>query len=178
MDNFGFIREKVDIKILILFVLRRLPYEVEPTMLAEICRCDDGIDYFDYQDCISELIETDNINENEYGMIITAKGVKNADELESSIPFSVRNSALKKLEPVRREMQRMALIDAGHSTDEDGLCKVHLSMSDGTAEIIEIELLCDNEKTAGRIERNFRHNAEEYYQKFMEMLSADRKRKK
>ena len=33
MDNFGFIHDKLDIKILILFVLRRLPGAVDPETL-------------------------------------------------------------------------------------------------------------------------------------------------
>ena len=56
MDQFGFIHEKLDIKILILFVLRRLPGTVEPETLLELCQCDSGIGYFDYSDCLSELI--------------------------------------------------------------------------------------------------------------------------
>ena len=36
MDNFGFIHDKLDIKILILFVLRRLPGAVDQETLLEI----------------------------------------------------------------------------------------------------------------------------------------------
>ena len=65
MDNYGytrgFIHEKLDIKILILFVLRRLPGTVEPETLQELCQCDDGISYFDYSDCLNELVETGHI---------------------------------------------------------------------------------------------------------------------
>ena len=56
MARLGFIHEKLDIKILILFILRRLPGEVEPETLCELCQCDGGIDYFDYSDCLSDLI--------------------------------------------------------------------------------------------------------------------------
>ena len=47
MERFGFIHEKLDIKILILFILSRLPGEVPPEVLGELCQCDDGIGYFD-----------------------------------------------------------------------------------------------------------------------------------
>ena len=48
MARLGFIHEKLDIKILILFILRRLPGEVEPETLCTLCPCDGGIDYFAY----------------------------------------------------------------------------------------------------------------------------------
>ena len=63
MPRFGFIHEKLDIKILILFILRRLPGVVEPETLLELCQCDDGVGYFDYTDCLNELIDTKHIEE-------------------------------------------------------------------------------------------------------------------
>ena len=47
MDRLGFIHEKFDIKILILFVLRRLPAPVSFEELSELVLIDDGFDYFD-----------------------------------------------------------------------------------------------------------------------------------
>ena len=67
MERFGFIHEKLDIKILILFILRRLPGVVDPETLGELCQCDGGIGYFDYSDCLSELVETGHIEEHEEG---------------------------------------------------------------------------------------------------------------
>ena len=42
MDNFGFIHGELDTKILILFILRRLPRPVDADTLAELCFCDTG----------------------------------------------------------------------------------------------------------------------------------------
>ena len=95
MDNLGFIHEKLDIKILILFVLRRLPGTVDPETLLEICQCDGGIGYFDYSDCLSELVMSGHITEEEDGYRITEKGARNADTVESSLPYSVRVKALR-----------------------------------------------------------------------------------
>ena len=87
MDQLGFIHDKLDIKILILFVLRRLPAPVDPETLLELCQVDGGIGYFDYSDCISELLQSGHMTEDEDGFQITDKGVRNADAVESSSPI-------------------------------------------------------------------------------------------
>lgn len=170
MDQFGFIHEKLDIKILILFLLRRLPGVVDPSTLGDLCRqCDDGIGYFDYSDCLAELVETEHIAESEEGFAITEKGVRNADAVETSLPYSVRSKALKLLAPVEERLRRAAMITARHEMGEDG-CTVELAMGDGKGEIIRMRLLCADEAQARSIEKKFRKNAEGYYQQIMDLF--------
>ncbi len=49
-ERLGFIHDKLDIKILILFILRRLPEPVTFDVLRDLTLCDDGIGYFDFAD--------------------------------------------------------------------------------------------------------------------------------
>ena len=171
VDRLGFIHEELDIKILILFILRRLPGVVDPNVLSDLCRsCDDGFGYFDYTDCLDELIQNGLIDENEEGLSITAKGAKNVDVVETSIPYSVRTKAVKLLTPLRDRLRRLAMIKAEHTAEKDG-CYVRLSMSDGEGDVIRLRLLCGSEEQAKKIEKNFRRGAESYYQRIVEMLS-------
>ena len=173
MDRLGFIHEKLDIKILILFILRRLPGAVDPNYLSDLCReCDNAIGYFDYSDCLSELLETGHIREGEEGYAITEKGARNADAVETSLPYSVRSKALKLLEPIAEELRRQAMITARHSSQDDG-CFVELAMSDGAGEIVHLKLLIANEDQARRIEKRFRKNAESIYHQIVELLDGE-----
>ncbi|MBQ6403976.1 MAG: DUF4364 family protein [Oscillospiraceae bacterium] len=174
MDHFGFIHERLDIKILILFVLRRLPGAVDAETLRGLCQCDDGIGYFDYADCLSELVENGNVEESEDGYSITEMGAHNADAVESSLPYSVRSKAQKLIAPVEERLRRAAMITARHELDDAG-CSVTLAMSDGKGEVIRLELLCAGEDQAKLMEKNFRRDAEGYYQKIVELLSEPRK---
>ena len=166
MDQLGFIHDKLDIKILILFVLRRLPAPVDPQTLLDLCQVDDGMGYFDYSDCISELLNTGHMTESEDGFQITEKGARNADAVESRLPYSVRAKALKRIAPVEERMRRLAMITARHTTDEKG-CMVELAVADGKGELIHLHLLCSGEEQAKKMEKRFRKDAESYYQKIV-----------
>ena len=177
MDHFGFIHEELDIKLLILFVLRRLPGVVDPETLRGLCQCDDGIGYFDYADCLSDLVANGNVREEEEGYAITERGARNAEQVESSLPYSVRAKALRLLEPVEERLRRMAMLTARHENGELG-CVVELGMCDGKGEIIHMKFLCAGDEQAKQIEKNFRRNAEGYYQKIVELLSEESGKKK
>ena len=162
MDQLGFIHDKLDIKILILFVLRRLPAPVDPETLLELCQVDGGIGYFDYSDCISDLLKS--------GHKITEKGARNAETVDNSLPYSVRARAMKRIAPVEERMRRQAMITARHTIDEKG-CMVELAVADGKGEMIHLHLLCSGEEQAKKMEKRFRKDAENYYQKIVELLS-------
>ena len=172
MDQVGRLSEKLDIKILILFVLNRLPGTVDPDTLWELCQYESGIDYFDYSDCLSELEETDHVTRSPKGYSITEKGARNADEVESSLPFSLRSKTLKHLLPVQEHLRRMAMIVAQHKVTRSG-CFVELAMSDNKGEIIHLNLLVADEEQAVKIENNFKENAEELYQQVVQLMTGD-----
>ena len=91
MERYGFIHEKLDIKILILFILRRLPGIVAPIDLQDFTQqCDEGFGYFEYSDCLAELIESGLVIEEENGLRVSKRGADAAETVESSLPFSVR----------------------------------------------------------------------------------------
>lgn len=169
-ERLGFINDKLDIKILILFVLRRLPAEIDSERLADLILIDGGVGYFDYKECLAELVTTAQIEDDDGLIKITAKGSRNGEILESGLPYSVRVKAEKTLSPVAEEMRRSAMILANHEITEGGIT-VYLAVSDGIGTIFDLKILAADEEQAKKIERNFRRKAEEYYNRFIGQLS-------
>ena len=164
MEEHGFIREKLDIKILILFVLSNLSGRIEPEALGELCLFDSAVGYFDYIECLDELTSSGLVSKDEDGYLITEKGRNNVEAVENSLPYSVRSKALRLIEPVDERLRREAMITATH-TVENNVCTVSLSMSDSQGEIISMRFICADEDQARRIRKKFRKDAEKIYEK-------------
>lgn len=169
-ERLGFLNDKLDIKILILFVLRRLPAEIDTEKLADLILIDGGVGYFDYKECLAELITTAQIEEDDNLVKITAKGSRNGEILESGLPYSVRVKAERTLAPVAEEMRRSAMILANHE-ECDGGVTVYLAVSDGIGNIFDLKILASDVEQAKKIEKNFRRKAEEYYNRFIQELT-------
>ena len=116
MEGLGFIHEKLDIKILILYILNHLPAAVDGQTLSDLVFCDNGIGYFDYSDCLAELVDTAHITEEGGKYRITEKGSRNVNEVASSLPYSVRMKADRVTEIV--SMQLLAADEAQARTME------------------------------------------------------------
>lgn len=171
MENrFGFIRDKLDIKILILFILQRLNAPVSFETLSDLTMCDDGISYFDFVECVDELLKTDHIYYDGSTYIITDKGKRNGAVTESGIPYSVRLKAEKNISAVNAEMARSSMINTTREMRRGGGFTVSLSLSDGIDEIISMNLFASSDKQAEEIENGFRKNAEKIYNAVIEKL--------
>lgn len=67
MHNYGFIHDELDLKILILYVLKRLPEAVDASMLFDLVYVDNGINYFSFVKCLNDLVSTDHIESPQEG---------------------------------------------------------------------------------------------------------------
>ena len=173
MDELGFIHEELDLKILILYILSKLKGPINIYSLFEICKCDNAVGYFDYSECLNDLIGNENIavsEEDDENVLITDKGRQNALAVGGNLPNSVRNKAQWLIEDANEEIVRASLVKTSYIT-EGSDSKVALSLSDGVSEILSLSMLCSDEKLALKIRKNFKKNAERYFNDILRMLS-------
>ena len=82
----------------------------------------------------------------------------------------MRQHAEKAAEAVAADISRGNSITGGHHVTDSG-CIAELSLNDGISEILQLRILCADEEQAKSIEKKFRRNAEETYQKIIAVLS-------
>ena len=161
--NFGFIHEKLEIKILILFVLRHLREPASFDVLTNLVMCEDGISYFDYAECVAELVSTEHLALSDGNYSLTHKGARNGETAESGLPYSVRANAEANTSAYRIAKIRNAMIKTSRAPTPEGGVSVNLTLSDGVGDILAVQLFAANNKQAKGLENGFKKNAEDVY---------------
>ena len=54
----GFIQDQLEIKFLILYIAARVVEPVPFDTILDLTLCDDAIDYFEFSDCLADLVRT------------------------------------------------------------------------------------------------------------------------
>ena len=173
MDSLGFIRDKLDIKILILYILEKLPGPVDELTLADLVLFDGGFNWFDYTDCLAELVQTEHITEQDGSYAITEKGRRNVGFVGSSLPYSVRTKADRLAAPVAAALRRSSMIETYTEPGVNDGRTVSLRLSDGVGEIIALRIAVPDEAQAKVVEGRFRKNAEDIYNQIIALLTQE-----
>lgn len=169
--SMGFIRESLELKCLILYVAARVSEPLSLTELQSLTMIDDGIDYFSFAQCLSELVQTEHLSVNaDEQYLITAKGVKNSLITADSLPASVRNKARSVVENFNRELLRRAQVAARVERRDNDTFTVVLHLSDDVDDLMDLRLLAASEEQAKALAEEFRQNPEEIYQKVIAAL--------
>ena len=167
----GFIRDKLEIKFLILYVAAGVAEPMPLSDIQELTMIDDGIDYFDFSQCLSELVDTDHLHINEdQKYAITPKGLKNSKICQSSLPYSVRMKATQLIAAYRQELVRRAQVRAQVERRENGTYTVELSLSDDVDNVMRLQLMVATKEMADDLASRFRENPEQVYSQLVTAL--------
>lgn len=171
MPEFSFINSTLEIKCLILYIAARMVGPVPFEMLQELSMCDAGVDYFNFSQCLADLVRTGHLDRDERGLYtITEKGRRNSSATESSLPYTVRKQAKQNLRVCNEQLKRKALVGAKVEERKEGGFVVTLSMSDELDALMNLQLLITRRDMALEIQKRFRADAEEIYSKILSVL--------
>lgn len=174
MGQVGFITDKLEIKLLILYIASRLVGPAPFEMLQDLSMCDEGVDYFGFSECLADLLRTEHlILDEDDRYVITEKGRLNCAACETVLPYSVRMQVEKNIVRHNELLKRRNLIGARIEPRDKGGYTVTLSLSDELDSLMQMELLITREDMAKELRRKFENNAEVLYSKILSLFFED-----
>ena len=178
MGQVGFITDKLEIKLLILYIASRLVGPAPFEMLQDLSMCDEGVDYFGFSECLADLLRTEHLMLDEDDRyVITEKGRLNCAACETVLPYSVRMQVEKNIVSHNELIKRRNLIGAHVEPRDKGGYTVTLSLSDDLDSLMRMELLITREDMAKELRRKFENNAEVLYSKILSLFFDDQENK-
>ena len=95
MEERGFIRDMLDVKVLILFVAAKAKYPLTLQKIYELCYQDDRLSYFDVSIAVPQMVESGHLEQLPDGTyVVTQKGAEQEEVTRDSIAFPVMQRAL------------------------------------------------------------------------------------
>lgn len=173
MGRQGYIHDKLDMKMLELYILAQAAGPIPPDTLADLAGRHEGVNYFEFAEATAELAETGHLTLTEEGYLITEKGRKNSAACETSLPYSVRRRCDQDLAPINAVLRRNALVRGEKRPNGDGSVTARMILDDDSGNLLSIELLCPSEEQADRLIEGFRAKPEQVYHSVLESLLSE-----
>ncbi len=172
------LKEKNDIKIFILYLMRNIGYPLDFSNITDIVLQDEIVKYFDFAECFSELLETGNIAEErseggETLYSITEQGKHVADSLQSDLFMMIRERSLKSALRLLSFKKRGSFIKCKSKPLDDGSFLLCCQIVESKEEVLNITLKVDNKKQLDRMTHNFEQRPEAVYKGLMTLLTGE-----
>ncbi len=174
------LRDKNDIKIFILYLLRHIGYPLDFVSINDIVVQDGYVGYFDFVECFAELLETGNIVElpseeegKEELYEITPQGVHVADNLDSRLLSSIREKSLKSALRLLSFRERGAKVKFDFQPMAGGRFTATCIISEKEEELMNVTLTLESSNQLERIRHNFYDKPEVVYKGVLAVLTGE-----
>ena len=170
MGEHGFIRDMLDVKVLILYVADQAERPLTVQNIYELCYQDDRLSYFDVCEAVPQLTESGHLVETEPGLYeITEKGRENVSITGDSVAFTVRESARVAVEDFNRECVRSGKVRT-EIVEDDGSFAARMELRDDNSRLITIEIAAPDKRQARKLAAAFHKCAEQIYSAVLDDL--------
>ena len=173
----GPLKDKNDIKIFILYLMRHIGYPLDFANINDIVVQDGVVGYFDFADCFAELLDTGNIVEVKVQGTclyrITDQGIHVADNLQSNILTAIRERSLKSALRLLSFKKKGSLIKHESEELKNGGYKLTCRIIEEKEEILNLCVFLDNKAQLDKMEYNFDKNPEVVYRGVLALLSGE-----
>ena len=173
MERRGFIHDMLDVKLLILYVMSRVMYQIDMQKIYELAYQDDCLSYFDLAQAVPQMVDSGHLEKVEGERYqITEKGREACAVTEDAVPYPVMQRAQAAVDRFNRAVQRSSFVKTSIRQRESGDYTVCLSLNDEVSDLLRMELMAPTQKHAVRLASAFKENAETIYRMIMDQLLA------
>ncbi len=167
----GFIHDKLDTKLLVLYIMDRAAAPLDFATLTDLSMCDSGVDYFQFAEAVAELTDSGHLDQQGEVYAITGKGHRACAAGESSLSPVIRQRCDRRLAPLNQALKRKAQVRAQVTEQPQGF-DVCLSMDDDQGSLLSLTLLSPTREDAQRIADSFLAHPDRVYNGLLGVLLA------
>ena len=169
MARFGFIHDKLDIKLLVLYIMDRVAAPIDFATLTDLALCDSGVDYFQFAEAVAELLESVHLTQDGEFYAVTDKGRRTCAAGESSLSPVIRRRCDQRLAPLNQALKRKAQVRA-ELRPQSGGYDVCLMMDDDQGSLFSLTLLAPSQEDGQRIADQFLQHPDRIYNGILGVL--------
>ena len=188
------LREKNDIKIFILYLLKNISYPLDFNTISDIAVQDEYVNYFDFAECFAELLDLGTIQQLRVGgelitepqngengrpekknelYAITEKGVEVVEQLQSGLLTAIKEKSLKSAMRLLSFKSRGSEIKCTTAPREDGAYDLRCEICEHHTSTLKISLVVDDKQQLDRMTETFNERPEVVYRGVIALLSGD-----
>lgn len=165
----GFIHDKLDIKLLVLYIMDHVAAPIDFSTLTDLAMCDSGVDYFHFAEAVAELKDSGHISRDGGHYAVTEKGRRTSAAGESSLSPVVRQRCDRQLGPLNQLLRRKAQVRAEVAEQPLGF-DVRLSLDDDKGALFSLTLLAPTREDAQRVAGAFLDHPDRIYNALLRIL--------
>ncbi len=188
------LKEKNDIKIFILYLLKNMKYPLDFNTISDIVVQDEFVSYFDFAECFAELLDLGTIEQIRVGdeiiteasigqngrpekknelYRITEDGQRVVEQLHSSLLGMIKEKSLKSAMRLLSFKSRGSDVRCNFSERAEGGFDLHCEVIENHGTILEINLVVETKQQLDAMMYNFNERPEIIYRGVVSLLTGD-----
>lgn len=173
----GFIRNPLDVRLLILYILDHLILPVTMAELTDLALCDEGMDYFRFADALGALKENGHVHQTDDGLLsITDKGRVNCAICAKELPYSVRTKCDRNTQVLNRDLKRRDQVRTSVTPlPNRESYDVELVLDDDAGNIMTLRMAAPDRAQADLLAQRFQDRAQQVYHTVLSVLLDEEK---
>ena len=135
----------------------------------------EGFNYYYFQHLLSDLVENKYIlsykQNEEWIYEITSLGSEVLELTENMLPGIVKHKLNLITKGLLKDVKNELIISAEYIPENNDTYTTKCKLSEDNQTVFELNILCNSQSEAKKIAENWKANADEYYNKILDMVS-------